>query len=216
MELASSPAARRRAALLWLGVSAAAVLAGLTLGPGALRLVRAPGTTFAELLVQCCTTAALVAVAGLWLAATDVARAVVLRRPGRVGPVRATLLALCGITALAASAAPAGAADPPPAVPAPAPAPVPSLAGLPLPDRPTGTRSAPDRLDVVVRPGDTLWAIAERALGPGATAGEVAAHWPRIHARNAAVIGPDPDRIRPGQLLHLPSPPPPLPPSPLP
>lgn len=215
MGLASSPAARRRAALLWLGVSAAAVLAGLTLGPGALRLVRAPGTTFAELLVQCCTTAALVAVAGLWLAATDVARAVVLRRPGRVargrvGPVRAALLALCGITALAAAAAPAGAADPPPAVPAP------SLAGLPLPDRPTGTRSAPGRLDVVVRPGDTLWAIAERALGPAATPGEVAAHWPRIHARNAAVIGPDPDRIRPGQLLHLPSPPPPPPPPPLP
>ncbi|WP_377323858.1 LysM peptidoglycan-binding domain-containing protein [Pimelobacter simplex] len=206
MELASSPAARRRAALLWLGVSAAAVLAGLTLGPGALRLVRlvrAPGTTFAELLVQCCTAIALVAVAGLWLAATDVARAVVLRRPGRVGPVRAALLALCGITALAGTAAPAGAADPPPA-------PAPSLAGLPLPDRPTGTRSEPGRLHLVVRPGDTLWAIAERALGPGATAREVAAHWPRIHVRNAAVIGPDPDRIRPGQLLHLP-PPPPLP-----
>ncbi|MCG8151903.1 LysM peptidoglycan-binding domain-containing protein [Pimelobacter simplex] len=149
----------------------------------------------------------MVAVAGLWLAATDVARAVVLRRPGRagpvrVGPVRAVLLALCGITALAGTAAPAGAADPPPA-------PAPGLAGLPLPDRPTGTRSEPSR-QVVVRPGDTLWAIAERALGPGATAREVAAHWPRIHARNAAVIGPDPDRIRPGQLLHLP-PPPPLP-----
>lgn len=204
-----APSARLRAALLWLGVSAGAALAVATLGPGALGLVRAPGTTFAALLVQCCTVVALVAVGGLWLAATEVARTVVLRagwrgRPRRVGPVRAGLLALCGITVLAAPAA-AAAAHPDPADPAPA-GPAPGLAGLPLPDRPLGgtggTGGTGER--VVVRPGDTLWAIAARALGPGATAGEVAAYWPRIQARNRAVVGPDPDRILPGQVLHLP------------
>jgi nucleoid-associated protein YgaU len=57
---------------------------------------------------------------------------------------------------------------------------------------------------VRVRPGDSLWLIAERALGPGATDARVAAYWPRIRARNAAVIGDDPDLIRPDQRLQLP------------
>ncbi|MBU2697733.1 hypothetical protein CCO04_21820 [Pimelobacter sp. 30-1] len=65
--------------------------------------------------------------------------------------------------------------------------------------------AAPARSRIVqVRPGDTLWAIAARALGPEASAADVTAYWRRIHARNAPVIGPDPDRIRPGPVLHLP------------
>ncbi len=60
--------------------------------------------------------------------------------------------------------------------------------------------------DVVVRRGDTLWDIAARHLGPGASAAEIAAEWPRWHAANQALVGPDPDLIRPGQRLSPPRP----------
>jgi len=60
--------------------------------------------------------------------------------------------------------------------------------------------------DVVVRGGDTLWDIAARALGPEAAAADIAASWPRWHAANRSTIGPDPDLIRPGQLLRPPRP----------
>jgi len=58
---------------------------------------------------------------------------------------------------------------------------------------------------VVVRRGDTLWDLARRHLGPGASAAEVAASWPRWYAVNRDVIGPDPDVIRPGQRLRVPA-----------
>lgn len=60
--------------------------------------------------------------------------------------------------------------------------------------------------EVVVRRGDSLWDIAERHLGPGATSSEVAAEWPRWHAANREVVGDDPDLIRPGQRLSPPMP----------
>jgi nucleoid-associated protein YgaU len=47
-----------------------------------------------------------------------------------------------------------------------------------------------------------LWAIAATRLGPQATPALVAANWPRWYAANRAVIGADPDLIRPGQLLQ--------------
>lgn len=59
---------------------------------------------------------------------------------------------------------------------------------------------------VVVRRGDTLWSIAARHLGPTATAAQIALEWPRWHAANRHVIGDDPDRLVPGQLLEPPSP----------
>ncbi len=58
---------------------------------------------------------------------------------------------------------------------------------------------------VVVHRGDTLWAIAARDLGPDATDAEVAAHWPRWFAANREVVGSDPDRILPGQVLSRPT-----------
>ena len=57
---------------------------------------------------------------------------------------------------------------------------------------------------VQVRPGDSLWAIAARALGPQAGPAEIAAQWPRWYAANRAAIGPDPDLLHPGQWLHAP------------
>jgi hypothetical protein len=71
--------------------------------------------------------------------------------------------------------------------------PVPGPAPRPVPDG-----------AVVVHRGDTLWDIAARHLGPGATPAAIAAEWPRWYAANRAVIGPDPDRILPGQRLAAP------------
>jgi nucleoid-associated protein YgaU len=59
--------------------------------------------------------------------------------------------------------------------------------------------------EVVVRRGDTLWGIAARRLGPSASDARIAAEWPRWYAANRAVIGDDPDRLRPGQRLQAPA-----------
>jgi nucleoid-associated protein YgaU len=59
--------------------------------------------------------------------------------------------------------------------------------------------------EIVVRRGDTLWDITARHLGPDAGAGEVAAAWPRWYAANRAVIGADPDLLRPGQVQTPPA-----------
>ena len=56
----------------------------------------------------------------------------------------------------------------------------------------------------VVRPGDSLWAIAARDLPDHASPATVAAHWQEIYQANRAVIGADPDLIVPGQRLVLP------------
>ena len=57
----------------------------------------------------------------------------------------------------------------------------------------------------VVRRGDTLWDIAARHLGPGASAVDISRAWPAWYDANRAVIGPDPGVIRPGELLSAPS-----------
>ena len=51
---------------------------------------------------------------------------------------------------------------------------------------------------MVVTAGDSLWSIAARHLPPGATDAQVAAAWPGWYQTNSAVIGADPDLIRPG------------------
>lgn len=93
-----------------------------------------------------------------------------------------------------------------------------TLHGLPLPDRALGDATAreaaghgrPRPLLVgqggdtyVVRPGDSLWSIAEQLL-PGADARRIDVAWRRIHRANRGVIGPDPDLILPGTTLRLP------------
>ncbi|QSR25605.1 hypothetical protein CFH99_08220 [Nocardioides aromaticivorans] len=213
----ATSAVRRRAALLWVAVTAGAVALGRTAGP-ALGLLR-PQASFADLLVGGCAAAALVAAGLLWLTTTDVAWHQ-LRSPGatlrtgrtsrRIGPVRTLLLAACGVAAVAGPAAATGGDGP-----------APSLDGLPLPDRATGaagyagptdsahptgapTDDRGDERTVPVRPGDSLWAIAARTLGPDASAADVASYWHRVHALNAAVIGADPDLLQPGQQLRLP------------
>ncbi|MGL3804968.1 LysM peptidoglycan-binding domain-containing protein [Paeniglutamicibacter sp. R2-26] len=65
------------------------------------------------------------------------------------------------------------------------------------------TRTLPD---VVVHPGDTLWSIAARHLGPDATDGDIADAWPQWYAANRETIGPDPDRLGVGLVLSPPDP----------
>lgn len=65
-------------------------------------------------------------------------------------------------------------------------------------------RSALDDRGVVVGPGDSLWSIAARVAGPGASDAEVAREWPRWYHANRAVIGPDPDLLHIGTVLTPP------------
>lgn len=85
---------------------------------------------------------------------------------------------------------------------------------LPSPGRVAGaapdTGQSPPRHDsgpsvVRVRAGDSLWTIA-RERHPGAGSTELAHVVRALHAANREVIGPDPDLIRPGQRLRMPSP----------
>lgn len=99
------------------------------------------------------------------------------------------------------------------------PAPRPLRTGTTLPASPVGPRSTPPAgsgagssapvRGHVVASGDSLWSIAEAELtqaGIVATDLAVARYWPRIYAHNRAVIGPDADRLEPGQRLELPIP----------
>lgn len=127
------------------------------------------------------------------------------RLPGAPGWAARAVLTACGVAVLAAVPAHAGEAGGPPP-----PASGSSLDGLPFPDRPLGPatdrrapRPSPPGPDdrVVVRAGDSLWAIAAAGLGPGATDAEVAAATTALYELNRAAVGGDPDLIHPG--LHL-------------
>lgn len=122
--------------------------------------------------------------------------------------VRRVVLAACGVALVSGAASPAvateavGHRDRPARLHGAA-----LLSGLPLPERAVASRRAPHRGPervVVVRPGDSLWAIARRELPPGASDAVVTDRWHEIYAANRDVIGPDPDLVRPGQRLLLP------------
>lgn len=81
------------------------------------------------------------------------------------------------------------------------------------PDRPaaTGGPGRPARHPlrdpapvVLVHRGDTLWDIADRRLGVGSSAADIALEWPRWYAANRSTVGPDPDLLLPGQRLRVP------------
>ena len=57
---------------------------------------------------------------------------------------------------------------------------------------------APGSKFYTVRPGDTLWKIAEAEYGPGQGGG-----YHRIFEANVALLS-DPDNIHPGQVLRIP------------
>ena len=77
----------------------------------------------------------------------------------------------------------------------------------------TGEASAPRHVPqppdagsetVVVRPGDSLWRIARRSLGPSASDQQVARAWPAWWAANRSVLGDDPGLLHPGDRLTAP------------
>ncbi|QIX27661.1 LysM peptidoglycan-binding domain-containing protein [Nocardioides sp. JQ2195] len=133
----------------------------------------------------------------------------------RLGPcprlIRRTVLVACGI-GLASGLSPASADQSAGQPPQPSDDAV--IVGLQLPDRQSldahapGPRTAPARVPVtstvIVRAGDSLWRIAEAELPPRAGARSIDALWREIWAANRALIGTDPDLIRPGAQLHLP------------
>lgn len=205
MDLASVSDARRRAVALWSVVSVATAGLVTAVGPTAGDLLRAPGAGFAELLVQTCAAAALLAGSVLWLATTDVALGVLRARGStrRLGPLRSALLAACGVAVLTTTAPASASAPDGPEEPTSAEI----LEGLPLPDRAEGPPPAVVRAGeraVRVRPGDSLWSIAARVSGPTATDAEVAAYWQRLRTLHTSTTGDSPDLIHPGQQLDLP------------
>lgn len=56
----------------------------------------------------------------------------------------------------------------------------------------------------VVRPGDSLWTIAQSLLGDASTS-EVSAAWPAIYRANLEAIGGNPSLIHPGVSLTIPA-----------
>jgi hypothetical protein len=192
---------------------------GLTLG-ASIRTGAVAREPFDEVLVHACEVAVCGCAAWLWLATVvmtaDVARG---RKRNTLGVPRAwrrLVLAACGVGLAAGLGAPAHAGDGSGAS---------RVEGLPLPDRATtmthvsqvfaraaahqssvqegGASDARPQV-VVVRPGDTLWDLARAELPPGADDATVAAHVRRIHRANRAVIGANPDLIRPHQRLRMP------------
>ena len=106
------------------------------------------------------------------------------------------------------------------AAPGAAAAPAADPVGVAVPDWPTGgpaaTTPAPPDWPVaaanpdghLVVPGDCLWRIAEdrlRQTGADPTDADVAIAVGRWWTANAAVIGPDPDLLQPGQVLLPPT-----------
>jgi nucleoid-associated protein YgaU len=116
--------------------------------------------------------------------------------------VRVLVGAALGTTAFAAPAAAASTSSSPPLPNA--------LAGLPLPDRPSGRAPAPapnaSPLTHTVAAGESLWSIAADRLAPGAPSARVDRAWRHLYDANRSRLGDDPDLIRPGTVLRLPRP----------
>lgn len=76
------------------------------------------------------------------------------------------------------------------------------------PDGPGGPApGAPLPRTVTVERGDSLWSITDDLLGPAPDSiSAIAASWPQLHEANRHLIGPDPDRLLPGQELTVPTP----------
>jgi nucleoid-associated protein YgaU len=125
--------------------------------------------------------------------------------------VRRVLLAVLGVTLAAAPAhaspTPRSVGAAPPCAPTGAPTSARATAAQPLPV-PTraagGVWSDASDAGIVVRPGDSLWELARTRLPASVKAAEVADLVDRLHRRNRATIGRDPDLVRPGQRLVVP------------
>jgi hypothetical protein len=218
---------RSRALTVWL---IATVTAALVVG-WLLRAAAHSGAAgdFADLLVTGCAVVGAVGLGWLWVLVSLVVVDAVGGRPERAAVpavVRRLVLAACGLTLAGGLSSPAHAAPADREAPRPGPAATTTalLVGLPLPDRTTTTtqwvssvadhapaatseapQERPDHGSVVVRPGDTLWDLALDSLPADASTAEVDRRWREIYRANRDAVGVDPDLIRPGQRLLLPS-----------
>lgn len=194
--------------VLWLGVGV--LLAGLATLPGAVGRL---GSAAAERV----TPAVVRRVTAVLVGATLAATAAPVAHAAEPSPSSTT-------TAVRVTTAPAP--DPAFGVTTHAPVPDAPVARRDIPPTPTPTpQSAPDPAfstpglgplgpaphtpptptrTVTVGQGDSLWAIAARHLGAGATRQQIAREWPRWYAANRALIGPNPHLIRVGQVLTVP------------
>ena len=224
-KVTGAPSLHRCLLVLIIATSGAAALLGLLL-PDVLMLAAAvragnlDAAAFDLVLVRVAELALAASAVWLWTASVVItADAYRGRRPDRRGVpdgLRRVVLVACGLALTGGIATQAQADEPE------------SghrtgrhlVEGLPLPDRATTTmqvspvfaRAATrhhrartsDQAFVVVRPGDTLWELSRRDLPRAAGDRAVAGHVRDIHAANQAVIGADPDLIRPGQRLRMP------------
>lgn len=194
-----------------LAVWLAAGLAAGTVWSWTLPCLHAGSGAIDDLLIRVAAVVLLAGTGWLWVLATvvilEALHAPVPESIGRRVPaqVRRLVLLACGCVLVASVPALGSAADPedPPE----------RLSGLPMPDRAAlpprlaGSRGAgppPDRAEVVVVPGDSLWQITAETLGEEADAATIAATWPELYRRNRELIGVDPDLILPGTRLLLP------------
>lgn len=166
---------------------------------------------FPTLLTAACSVA--LTVCALWLlavstlvmfeavagAATDV---LALLCPSRT---RRLLLAWCGAAMATGLTAAPVLADPPDIAQPLGPGYDIRLGGLDLPDRAPGRPERTVIGAVTVVRGDSLWSIAEDHLGPDTDPARLTAAWHAIYRANQRHVGPDPDLIRPGTFLQIPS-----------
>ena len=189
-----------RVAAVWLASGAATAATVLLTAPTVRTVVRGGATApFDQLLVAASGALASVGCLVLLLTTTSVVLGLATgRSPRHTGPLRRAVLAACGAAVLATAVPAAAHASPSGHRHGSA------IAGLPLPDRATGSVVARRTSEAVVRSGDSLWAVAARRLGPRASDADVATYCHRLYAHNAAAIGADPDLIHPGLRLQLP------------
>lgn len=211
-----------RGLVWWLVASMLAALTPLALREELTGPAAAPAPDLALVLRGTAALALVGCVAWWWVATTAVLVSVAAGRrarpPGCPRWVHRAVLVGLGLGLTAGLASPASAAPTSHAVPGGGTPGTPALVeGLPYPDR--ATSAAPSAYDgpgvvrraahavdgrYVVSPGDTLWAIARRDLGPGASPTSVEARWREIYRANLTVVGSNPDLILPGTPLVLP------------
>lgn len=73
-----------------------------------------------------------------------------------------------------------------------------------MPGRPDAPPVLAATAGVIVRPGDSLWSIAAAHLPDDATPARIDAAWRAWYRANRDVIGPNPNLVIPGQVLHAP------------
>lgn len=206
-----------RCAPVWLAVTVGTLLVLALLAEQlphhlSLDVARLDSMAFDVFLARACAVVLAACAAWLWLVTTlvllEAVTGLALWRAGCPAGLRRALLTACGVALVSTTPLGPVTADTSVGLPPTPPGTTPStLEGLPLPDRATARTPAPApspaQGTLLVESGDTLWAIARDRLSPSASDAEITQAWHRIWTDNRNAIGPDPDLILPGTVLHL-------------